>query len=118
MNETLYLQLDQNVIVTNPHVCLQDIASLSCSSAKLLNRLRVLPVLHLKGQRPGRYVMSVVDLVKKIQEKEPNLTITPIGEPDFIITYQAESTQSRLWRFAKAALVCAGHLFRRRFFYY
>ena len=108
MNETLYLQLDQNVIVTNPHVCLQDIA-------KLLNRLRVLPVLHLKGQRPGRYVMSVVDLVKKIQEKEPNLTITPIGEPDFIITYQAESTQSRLWRFAKAALVCAGTFFGAAF---
>ncbi len=108
MNETLYLQLDQNVIVTNPHVCLQDIAS-------LLNRLRVLPVLHLKGQRPGRYVMSVVDLVKKIQEKEPNLTITPIGEPDFIITYQAESTQSRLWRFAKAALVCAGTFFGAAF---
>lgn len=115
MNETLYLQLDQHIIITNPHVYLQDIASLSCSNTKTLNRLRVLPVLHLKNKQPGRYVMSVLDLVKQIQEKEPNLTITPVGEPDFIITYQTESTQSRLWRFAKAALVCVGTFFGAAF---
>ena len=29
MSDTLYLQLDQNIEVTNPHVYLQDIAALS-----------------------------------------------------------------------------------------
>lgn len=40
MNDTLYLQLDQNIEVHHPHVYLQDIARLSCTNAKLLNRLR------------------------------------------------------------------------------
>ena len=31
MSDTLYLQLDQNIEVTNPHVYLQDIAALSMS---------------------------------------------------------------------------------------
>ena len=32
MSDTLYLQLDQNIEVTNPHVYLQDIAALSMLS--------------------------------------------------------------------------------------
>ena len=36
MNDTLYLQLDQNIEVHHPHVYLQDIARLSCTNAKLV----------------------------------------------------------------------------------
>ena len=67
MSDTLYLQLDQNIEVTNPHVYLQDIAALSMSDPKILNRLRVMPVMVLDETKPGRYVMSVSDLLKKIQ---------------------------------------------------
>lgn len=90
MNDTLYLQLDQNIEVHHPHVYLQDIARLSCTNTKLLNRLRVLPVTNLDPAKPGRYVMSAMDLVDLIQKKEPELTITHIGEPDFILTYKKQ----------------------------
>ena len=63
MSDTLYLQLDQNIEVTNPHVYLQDIAALSMSDPKILNRLRVMPVMVLDETKPGRYVMSVSDLL-------------------------------------------------------
>ena len=53
MNDTLYLQLDQNIEVHHPHVYLQDIARLSCTNAKLLNRLRVLPVANLDRKNPA-----------------------------------------------------------------
>ena len=62
MSDTLYLQLDQNIEVTNPHVYLQDIAALSMADAKKLNRLRVMQVMVLDPMKPGRYVMSVSDL--------------------------------------------------------
>ena len=54
MSDTLYLQLDQNIEVTNPHVYLQDIAALSMSDPKILNRLRVMPVMDLDETKPGR----------------------------------------------------------------
>ena len=84
MSDTLYLQLDQNIQVTHPHIYLQDIAKLSCSNSKILNRIRVMPVANLDPDKPGRYVMSVMDLITEIQKKEPELEINTIGEADFI----------------------------------
>ena len=77
MSDTLYLQLDQNIEVTNPHVYLQDIAALSMSDPKILNRLRVMPVMDLDETKPGRYVMSVSDLLKKIQKLEKERAVLP-----------------------------------------
>lgn len=73
MSDTLYMQIDMNILVKHPHVYLQDIARLSCTSTKALNRLRVLPVINLEPDTPGRYTMSVTDLVDLIQKKEPDL---------------------------------------------
>lgn len=77
MSDTLYLQLDQNIEVTNPHVYLQDIAALSMSNPKILNRLRVMPVIVLDGTKPGRYVMSVSDLLKRSRSWNPLLIFLP-----------------------------------------
>ena len=106
MSDTLYLQLDQNIEVTNPHVYLQDIAALSMSDPKILNRLRVMPVIVLDAKKPGRYVMSVSDLLKKIQKREPSIDISPIGETDFIITYRISSATGKIFRYVKILFVC------------
>ena len=34
MSDTLYMQIDMNILVKHPHVYLQDIARLSCTSTK------------------------------------------------------------------------------------
>ena len=68
MSDTLYLQLDQNIQLNHPHIYLQDIAKLSCSNSKILNRLRVMPVINLDQNKPGRYVMSVMDLISEIKQ--------------------------------------------------
>ena len=115
MSDTLYLQLDQNIQVNHPHVYLQDIAALSMSSQKLLNRLRVLPVATLDEKKPGRYVMSVSDLLKMIQKAEPSVDISPLGETDFIITYQPPSAASELFRKVKILFVCLASFFGAAF---
>lgn len=115
MNDTLYIQLDINVQIHHPHVYLQDIAKLSCSNSKILNRLRVLPVANLDSEKPGRYVMSVMDLIDMIQKKEPDLTITHIGEPDFILTYNRESIPDTLFRWLKIIFVCLATFFGSAF---
>ena len=75
MSDTLYLQLDQNIQINHPHIYLQDIAKLSCSNSKILNRLRVMPVINLDPDKPGRYVMSVMDLIlKSIILEKPTLS--------------------------------------------
>lgn len=106
MNAVLYMQIDANIQIKHPHIYLQDIARLSCSDSKILNRLRVMPVINLKPDAPGRYVMSVMDLVDKIQQKEPDLTVTPLGETDFILTYEKPGSQNLIFRWLKITLVC------------
>ena len=115
MSDTLYLQLDQNIEVTNPHVYLQDIAALSMSDPKILNRLRVMPVIVLDVKKPGRYVMSVSDLLKKIQKLEPSIDISPIGETDFIITYRISSATGKIFRYVKILFVCLVSFFGAAF---
>ena len=88
MSDTLYLQLDQNIQINHPHIYLQDIAKLSCSNSKILNRLRVMPVINLDPNKPGRYVMSV-----------------NIGEADFIITFKNKPGSGLVWQWCKIIFV-------------
>ncbi len=111
MSDTLYIQTEQNVEVHHPHVYLQDIAKLSCSNAKILNRLRVMPIANLDPDKPGRYVICAMDLIKDIQQKEPDLDITNIGEPTFIITYQKEGSVNVVLRWCKVIFVCLATFF-------
>lgn len=105
MSDTLYLQLDQNIQVSHPHVYLQDVAKLSCTDSKILNRLRVMPVINLPPDKPGRYVMSVMDLIREIQKKEPDLDITTLGEVNFIITFKNKPGPGILWEWIKILFV-------------
>lgn len=107
--------LEQNVEVRHPHIYLQDIAKLSCSNSKILNRLRVLPVLNLEPQKPGRYVLSSMELIQQIQQKESELTISHIGEPTFIITYQNEPVHGLVLRWLKVLFVCLATFFGAAF---
>lgn len=115
MKDTLYLQLDKNIEVFHPHIYLQDICKLSCTNPKIQNRLRVMPVANLNPRQYGRYVMSVMDLIELIQKKEPDLDITPIGEPDFILTYAKEQTSGAVWRWLKVLFVSLASFFGAAF---
>ena len=115
MSDTLYIQTDKNVEVHHPHVYLQDIVKLSCSNSKILNHLRVLPVANLNPDKPGRYVISVMDLINNIQQKEPELDISHIGEPTFIITYEKEESVNIVIRWCKVIFVCLATFFGAAF---
>ena len=115
MSDTLYIQTDKNVEVHHPHVYLQDIVKLSCSNSKVLNHLRVLPVANLNPDKPGRYVISVMDLINNIQQKEPELDISHIGEPTFIITYEKEGSVNIVIRWCKVIFVCLATFFGAAF---
>lgn len=106
MSDTLYLQIDENILVSHTHVSLQDIAELSCSNTKLLNRLRALPIANLSSKKPGRYVYTVTQIIEEIQKAEPSLSITALGEPTFLLTYAPSGRSNPLFGIGKTALVC------------
>ncbi len=115
MSDTLYMQIDMNILIKHPHVYLQDIARLSCTNSKVLNRLRVLPVTSLNPGTPGRYTMSVMDLVDLIQKKEPDLDITPLGEPSFILTYRPPGKSQMVFDILKVFFISLASFFGAAF---
>lgn len=114
MNATLYIQIDSNIEVTNPHVYLQDIAKLLCTDSKILNKLRVLPIIDFNTIDNKQYIFSILDLTQKILQKEPSLTVENIGEENFIITYQKQKPSAILQRL-KVIFVCFGAFFGSAF---
>lgn len=94
MNAILYIKIDENVEVTRPLVYLQDIAQLACSNTQILNRIRILPVADFHQLQGDKYIISVMDLIKAIEKKEPNVQIESLGEEDFIITYRPTKNSS------------------------
>ena len=56
-----------------------------------------------------------MDLIREIQKKEPDLEITHIGEPSFIITYQTKPNTSTAWCWCKVIFVCLASFFGAAF---
>ena len=97
MSDVLYVQTEKNVEVHQPEVYLQDVAKLYSSSTSVLNRNRVRKVFTVPDGKPGRYVVSAMELVEAIQDKEQSVDVTHIGEANFVITYETQKHGHVLW---------------------
>jgi stage V sporulation protein AA len=105
MSKILYVQTDKNVKVTKESILLGDIAKLSCSDSKILQRNQCRKVVSLPQKKYGRYVVSATDLIKEIQKEEENVDVTHIGEPTFIVTYEDPSAKSSVISWTKTILI-------------
>lgn len=106
MSDTLYIQTDKNMKVVKEQVYLGEIAKLSCSNAKVLNRCSVMKVASLPKGKYGRYVFSIMDIIGQIQQREENIDVTHMGEPTFILTFEDPHGKSRALSLFKTFLVC------------
>lgn len=105
-NDTLYLKIDKNVQVHDSTVFLKDIAQLECSNKAVENQLKTLKLNNPTGNKPGRHVMSVMEIITQIHEVYPSLEVNNIGESDFIITYEKAKQPSPIYSWAKTLFVC------------
>lgn len=106
MSTVLYIQTDKNVKVSHPDVFLKDVAALNCSDPAILAKMKTLKICSIRAEQYGRYPVSISDVLKKIQETDPNVNINHIGEPEFIITFENPKEKSRVISWIKVAFVC------------
>ncbi|MCI5649215.1 MAG: stage V sporulation protein AA [Fusicatenibacter sp.] len=101
MSETLYIQTEKNIKVTSPVITLGDIAELSCSDASVLARNQVRKIASLPKDSYGRYVCSMIDVIKEIEKEEEHVDITHLGEPNFILTYENPAARNQILSWVK-----------------
>lgn len=106
MSDILYLKIDKNVQARSTPVTIGEIASVSCASKPVENKIKVMRLPTQVIQGPGRYVFCVLDVIEAIHTEFPSLEIENLGEADFIITVEKENKVSDLMSWAKTALLC------------
>lgn len=105
MSKILYVQTDRNMKVDKEQIILGDIAKLSCSNTRILERNQIRKVADLPKGKYGRYVLSATDLIREIEKEEEDVEVTHIGEPTFVITYEDPNAKNTLVSWIKTILV-------------
>lgn len=109
--ETVYLKIEQNVLVRKPDVVLKDIARITAVNRPLVNKMKQMKVytFHIpanQGKKKSQMqVFSVLKIIELIGKEFPNVEIQNIGEKDFVVEYVPKEQQKWLLRL-KTAIVC------------
>lgn len=107
MSKELYLNISQITEVHHKDVQLKDVATLYSTDESVTNKCNALKIKSIKDERHKRYVVQTIDVIKKITELDPSITVNNIGETEFIIDYQAPGPRRYLWQWIKTLFVCA-----------
>lgn len=111
-NETLYLKIETNTIVTDRHVKLSDIAKMECANPAIVRQLKQKKVytfqdaIDVKKQKNQMQVFSVLKIIELIHEEYPNVDISNEGESDFIVEYIPNPKKPKLLNAIKTAVLC------------
>lgn len=112
-SETIYLKIDQNVIVYDRNVTLGEIASITSSNEAMVRRLKQKKIYQFpenttsqKSPKIQRAIFSILRIVELIHEEYPNAEISNEGETDFIIEYEKGPAQSKGISILKIVVLC------------
>lgn len=106
MSKTVYLNISQTTEVHNKKVQLKDVAEIYCEDSVITSKCNAVTIQIIKLDREKRYVGSVLDVIKKIQEIDPAIQVINVGEVDFIIDYQKAKAPNYVWPWIKTIFVC------------
>lgn len=85
MKKTLYLKIEQSVLVEQTSVKIGDFAQMECADRNVLNRLKTEYFMNVSEKPEQKTVVSVLAVIQKIHEIYPELEVQNVGENDFII---------------------------------
>ena len=109
-DETIYIKIDQNVLVHDRNVTLSDIASITSSNEAMVRQLKQKKVYSFlpeskTNKKIQRKIFSILEIISLIQEDYPNAEVENQGEKDFIIEYTKESSKG-IWVNVKIIVLC------------
>lgn len=87
---TVFLQFDQSVLVKKPTVKLSDVASITSTDAAMNQKVGGLVLYRFPKEQKEKHAFSVLKVIRLIGQEFPEITVNPVGEPDFIVEYKPE----------------------------
>ena len=112
-DETVYIKIDQNVLIFDLIVTIGDIAAVTSSNETMVRQIKQKkfyafppPPASKKNVKIQREIFSVLKVVELIHEDYPNAEIQNEGESDFILEYRKDPSQSNWIDYLKTAALC------------
>lgn len=105
-NETLYVKIEQNVLVQKSTVCFCDVGKFVCARKDILRQVRQMVLYRFQGKGKKQVqTFSVLLLIQMIQEKYPGIMVDNLGAPDFVVHFVSKE-EPKGWQFLKTCLIC------------
>lgn len=87
MNETVYLQIKQNIEVNHRDIRLGDVADIFSNNGAITAKLKTLHLVTIKETKAEKMCFSVLRVIELINKEYPGITVNSMGENDFIVDY-------------------------------
>ena len=104
--EDIYIKPMEKVqIVRKREVLLRDVAEVFVGGQSG-GEAEKLAVFRIPGEGKKTYLLSVLDLVRALNRKYPDATVSNVGQADILLEYLPEAEKkSKLWTWTKVAFV-------------
>jgi len=106
VNETLYINVGQNIEVHKKEIFLGDIADLWCQDKTVLAKCKAIKLLTINSDKNTRSVISIMKVIELIQKMDSKIQVTNLGEADFIIDYRIPHKPNHLMQWVKTIIIC------------
>lgn len=87
---TVFLHFDQCILVRKQKVLLSDVVSIYGADATVRRKIGELELYRFSNEKKEKTVFSVMKVIEIIGRAYPEITVSPIGESDFILEYLPE----------------------------
>lgn len=106
MSETVYIKISLSAKVHKTNVTVGDIAKIYCEDKNIKNKIKSLRIYTFHNPKDNRIIFSSIKLIEIICTHCPNVDVTHIGEPDFVIEYSPINKKSFIPPWLVAAVCC------------
>lgn len=115
MAGTVYIKLEQKTQLMKTDVTVADLGTVFCVDTHVQSYVRTMQIHKFPkecftkkqtAKNPGRIIVSVLKIIKMIQDKYPGYTVINLGEPDVVVELVSVKKYKGPLVFVKILLVC------------
>ena len=112
---TVYIKMEMKTQLMKPDVTVGDLGTVFCKDIHVQNYVRTLQVYKFPtgkkakkstAKRPNRVIISIMQIVKLVEEKYPGYTVISLGEADAVVELVCVKKFKTNLVWMKALLVC------------
>jgi len=114
---TVFLHFEQCRLVQKRSVRLTDVASIYATDPVMKQKIEALELYRFPGEEKQKVSFSVMKVVRIIGAAYPEVSVSTLGEPDFIVEYKPEKKRrfAKAFDWGKAVFVCFSMFFGAAF---